>query len=317
MRKNRILCMVLCLCFCLMPCIAAAASTTDANEPIITSEKCSLTLNYAHGETTFSGLPVSLYHIADVSADFQYTLTKAFRKTELTLNGVSSTREWNEIRSTLESFIVSKDLDPDREMSTDRWGSVRFKDLAPGLYLVMPVKHSKGGVRYSFDSALIAVPGLDSRGSWTYDVTANPKPSIYRPEGNGGSYEDETYRVTKLWRDQGNRKNRPSSVKVDIICNRKIVKTVTLSAANNWSYSWTAEKNGDSWNVAERTEVDGYQSSVKKTGTSFTVINTIPGTTKPPDTGDSSHIGLYILLMSVSGLALVILGAAMRRNAEE
>ena len=311
MRKNFILCVVICFCICLMPCTAYAASTADANEPIITSAECSLTLNYVHGENTFPDIPVQLYCISTASSDFQYTLTEAFRSSGLIVNGVSSTSEWNAMRTTLESFIVSNKLIPDQTEITNNLGFIEFNGLVPGLYFVMPVQFSEDGVYYYFDSALVAVPTLNKEGVWEYDVTATPKPSIDIPTG-----DEEEYKVVKLWRDNGNSENRPTSIVVDIICNGKIVESVTLSGDNNWSYSWTAADNGDVWQVTEQTIPEGYIMTVEEHSTSFTIINTVPGTPDPPQTGDSSNIGLHIMLMCISGLMLVILGATAKRKAE-
>ena len=75
-RKIGIIFILLCLCFHLMTCQMMAASTSDAVEPIIPDNQCSLTITYRYGETAFSGVEVRLYRIADVTADFKYTLTK-------------------------------------------------------------------------------------------------------------------------------------------------------------------------------------------------------------------------------------------------
>jgi hypothetical protein len=86
-----------------MPCRVHAASTADAKEMISPERSCTLTVSYHYEGTTFAGLPVKLYNIADVSADFQYSLTAPFQSSGLVLNGVRSASEWNVIRSTLEA----------------------------------------------------------------------------------------------------------------------------------------------------------------------------------------------------------------------
>lgn len=307
MRKNIICFMVICLCLFMLPCTAYAASTADANEPIITSAECSLTLKYVHSETAFSNLPVQLYCVATVSSDFQYTLTETFRSTGLIVNGVSSTSEWDAVRTTLEGFIVSNKIAPDRNAATSNMGSVSFDSLIPGLYFVMPIQFTEDGVYYYFDSALVAVPNLDEHGLWAYDVTVTPKPSINIPTG-----DEEEYKVVKLWRDNGSSEKRPTSIAVDIICNGETVETVTLSADNNWSYSWTAVDNGDIWQVTEQMVPDGYVMTIEEHSATYTIINTIPGMPDSPRTGDTSNIGLYIILMCVFGLMLVILGATQK-----
>ena len=311
MRKNIIRFMVICLCLFMLPCTAYAASTADAKEPIETTKDCSMTLSYVHNQTVFPNLKVQVYHIATVSSDFQYTLTADFASTNLTVNGVSSTNEWDAMRTTLESYVIANGLSADYEYRTDSNGSVKLENLTPGLYFIMPIQFANDGAYYYFDSALVALPGLGNDGKWQYDISVKPKPEIDIPTG-----DDEEYKVVKLWRDNGHQEKRPSNIDVDIICNGKVVETVVLSAENNWSYSWTAEDNGDKWQVSERNLPEGYVMTVEEHTTSFTIINTIPGTTDIPQTGDTSNTGLYVMLMCVSGLLLVILGVTAKRKAE-
>lgn len=311
MRKNIIRFMVICLCLFMLPCTAYAASTADAKEPIETTKDCSMTLNYVHNQTAFPNLNVQVYHIATVSSDFQYTLTDDFASTNLTVNGVSSTNEWDAMRTTLESYVIANGLSADYEYRTDSNGRVKIENLTPGLYFIMPIQFANDGAYYYFDSALVALPGLGNDGKWQYDISVKPKPEIDIPTG-----DDEEYKVVKLWRDNGHQEKRPSNIDVDIICNGKVVETVVLSAENNWSYSWTAEDNGDKWQVTERNLPEGYVMTVEEHTTSFTIINTIPGTPDIPQTGDTSNTGLYVMLMCVSGLLLVILGVTAKRKAE-
>lgn len=312
MKKSMVLFLTICLFVCLLPCPAQAASTGDANEPIDTSAEGTLTVNYAHGEKAFSGLSVQLYRVAAVSADFQYTLTDAFLNTRLMLNGITSTNEWDAVRTTLESHIASNAVVPVKTAVTNASGSVRFGELVPGLYFVLPLQFIEDGACYYYASALIAVPGLDGQGHWQYDVTVTPKPAVDVP--TGGSKE---HKVVKLWRDSGNTAKRPTSVTVDIFCNGKVIETVTLSAANSWSYTWTAADNGDVWQVAEKDVPDGYTMTLEQHLTTFNIINTVPGTPSSPKTGDSSNIGLYVLLMCASGLSLVLLAATAKRKEKE
>ena len=104
-RKLSIIVCLLCLCFCWLSGQAAAASTSDAVEPIIPDKACSLTISYCSGGTAFSGLEVKLYRIAEVSADFRYTLTKPFASSGLFLNGIQSTGECINIEFDIEINI--------------------------------------------------------------------------------------------------------------------------------------------------------------------------------------------------------------------
>ncbi|MBQ2391492.1 MAG: hypothetical protein II306_06960, partial [Clostridia bacterium] len=102
-RRMAVMIALICLYFWLTPCYAMAASTTDASEPINVNQECMLTLTYTCDGTAFEDVSVKLYKIADVSSDFQYTLTSHFEPSELILNSVRTNGEWDVIRSTLEA----------------------------------------------------------------------------------------------------------------------------------------------------------------------------------------------------------------------
>lgn len=331
--EKRILALIsllMCLSLFLLPCTAYAASTSDAVEPISVSQKCSLTMKYAYNGTAFSGMSVPLYKIADVSSDYQYTLTDDFKATDLQLNGVSSTGEWNTIRTTLEAYVSANNIHASMVQSTNMDGQISFQDLTPGMYMVASVQCSKDGFRYYFASILTAVPDLNNDGTWNYDVTVTPKADVDNPSG-----EDLQYKVLKLWKDTGNAAKRPNSIEVDILRNGKTVKTVVLSDANHWSYTWYAEDDGSTWQVVEKNVPDGYVMTVEKRTTTFTIINSVPDEPDtPPDqpdnpdtpntptnpdvpkTGDTFNVGLYVMLICISGIVLVLLGITGKRKAE-
>lgn len=309
--------LIMCLSIFLTPCTAYAASTADAVEPIKTSEDCSLTMKYDHDGVGFEDITISLYQIATVSSDYQYTLADGFSATNLSLNGISSTGEWNTIRTTLESYIAANNPMPYLALQTDENGQVCFTTLEPGLYLVASVQCSENGFRYYFASVLTAVPDLNEDGTWNYNVAVNSKPDIDNPTG-----EDLQYSVLKLWKDEKDNSRRPT-IEVDILRNGETVETVFLSEENKWSYSWWAEDDGSSWSVIERNVPDGYKDGYDKKvdnrTTTFFIINSIPDAPENPDipkTGDTVNVGLYIMLMCISGIALVILGITGKRKSE-
>ena len=172
-RRMGIIAVMLCFCLCLMPCTAFAASTNDAKEAIITDRECSLTVSYRYDGNAFSDQSVKLYMIAEVSTEAQYTLAPSFAASGLILNGIQTTGEWNVIRSTLESYILANSIAPMQTDMTDETGEVCFVGLKPGLYLTSRVCATQGEVTCSFDSALVALPGLDANGYWQYQISAN------------------------------------------------------------------------------------------------------------------------------------------------
>lgn len=188
--------------------------------------------------------------------------------------------------------------------------------LKPGLYLV-DCRADEGTYR-EMNPVLVALPMIDGS-AWNYNVTIDA--TKFSTE-----VKRSHFTVRKVWKDQENPK-RPVSVKIRIH-NKKTNKnkTVVLSAANNWSYSWdaAAKMSTADWAVTEVGVKSDYKWSVKPTNKKtyglFTVTNTLKPNTpddhnpktpdkKPgkhhnwPPTGDDMKAGLSLLvLVGASGL---------------
>ncbi len=314
-RRMGIIAFILCICLYLIPCQVQAASTSDAKEPISTNENCSLTISYCSGGIAFSELPVNLYKIADVSADYQYTLTSSFEKSNLILNGIQTVGEWNVIRSTLETYILANDITAGFNAKTDFEGKASFDALKPGLYLAITERIIQDETTYVFDSALIALPGLGADGLWQYQLDVTSKSEIIPPSRDD---EEIEYKVLKLWKGDGGSSARPATIEIEIFRNGTSYQTTTLSENNHWTYTWSAKDDGSDWKVVERNIPTGYTMTIEERETSFVLTNTsnrdVPDNPDSPQTGDTSNILLWVILMIVSGSMLIILGITGKRN---
>lgn len=315
MAKRRLGIVTLLLCFCLgaLPCPTLAASTADAKEPIVVDKVCSLTICYSCDGTVFPNQSVKLYRVADVSADFQYSLTSAFSHSGLILNGIQTQGEWNVIRSTLEAQILANKITPIQTAETNPSGEACFTGLTPGLYLASGVEIPQ---TCRFDSALVALPGVDTDGLWQYEVAVAAKPQVLPPTPP----EEETQRnVVKLWKGDEGLADRPKQVEIEIFRDGISYETVILTEDNNWSYGWTVKADGASWHVVERNVPAGYTMTVEQRETTFVVTNLRQDrpTPPPPQTGDTSHVLLYVVMMYVSGTMLILLGIAGKRKRHE
>ena len=306
-RRIALIAFLLCFCINLIPYGAQATAPTDTKE-------CSLTISYCCDKSAFSKLPVKLYKIADVSAEEQYTLTSPFESLGLILNGIKNADEWNDIRSTLESYILANDINADFTVTTNQDGKAQFEMLKKGLYLAITERVTRDDTTYVFASSLVALPGIGADGLLQYQVTVAAKSQIIPPNETD---EKKEFKVVKLWK--GDKKsNRPKSIKVEIFCDGKSYKTVTLSKDNNWTYSWSTKDTGADWKVIERNVPKKYKMTIKERKSSFVITNTL--IRKEPDklsgtkTGDTSNIMLYIILMIVSGSILIVLGFTGKRN---
>ena len=316
-RRMAIKIAFICLCFWLMPCYAMAASTTDASGPINVNGECALTITYACDETPFEDVSVKLYKIAEVSCDFRYTLTSPYEKSKLVLNGIKTNGEWNTIRSTLEAYIVADNINADAVAKTDSMGRVYFEDLKPGLYLASVGTVTKRELMCHFDSALVALPGLNTEGVWQYQVAVTSKSQMIPP-----SVEEIALKVLKLWKGDEGRNSRPKNIEVEIFKDGESYQKVELSQDDNWSYRWTAKDDGAKWTVIERNTPSGYTMTLEERENAFILTNTYTpenpdGPVDTPQTGDTSNVMLYVILMIISGSMLIILGLIGKRNAHE
>lgn len=317
MVKGRVglLVLLLCFCICLWPCYVQAASTSDAVEPIVPEQECTLTISYGYEDTAFSNVEVQLYKIATVSADYQYTLSSAFAGSGLILNGVKTNGEWNVIRSTLEAYILANALQPDHVAHTQENGEAHFPQLGTGLYLAVVGEVEQAQLRYDFDTALIALPGLNVEDRWQYDVEVTAKGTLLPPVDPD---EQLQWKVLKLWKGDEGSASRPRSVEVEIFCNGVSQETVILSEENYWSYSWSAPDDGASWMVVERNIPGEYTMLLEQRGTTFVLTNHFqpedPDIPDIPPTGDTSNILMYIVGMLLCGSVLTILGLVGKRR---
>ena len=311
-RRVAVIALLLCLCLSWLPCYAQAVSTADAREPISPDRDCSLTMAYGYDGNSFSDLPVKLYKIANVSADFQYSLTMPFSNSGLILNGVQSVGEWNVIRSTLEAHILAYGVDADLTAVTDYNGQVCFQGLKPGLYLAITEQVLQNNWIYAFDSALVALPGVDAAGLWQYEIAATAKAKAIPPVVGD---EEIAFKVLKLWKGDHGRSDRPKSIEVEIFRNGASYQTVILSEENYWAYSWKAKDDGSVWKVVERNIPSGYTMTIEERETSFVLTNTRPPENPDvPQTGDTTNIMLHFILMIFSGTMLIILGITGKRT---
>lgn len=336
--KLAVISLIICLCLTLMSTVHAV-STDMAMEPINTSHPCDITITYSYETTLFSDIEVSLYHIATISEDYQYTLTDNFSQSRLQLNGIQNNDQWDIIRSTLKSFILQQQPEPIAIQNTDETGKTCFNNLTPGLYFTTEKVIHQNGCRYYFSPVLVSVPNLHTDGTWKYTTHVTPKQTA---ESSSNMPDILIYKVTKLWNDDGN-PSRPNNIDVSIFKDNIKTDTITLSSDNNWSHSWSTKNDGSIWTIVEENTPDGYTMTVDEQTTTFLIINTyqpepdIPNEPDPPEnppeptnepdederqssdepqTGDTSNPHLYTILMCISGTILVILSITGKRKKE-
>ncbi|KFN01989.1 Cna B-type domain-containing protein [Bacillus clarus] len=176
---------------------------------------------------------------------------------------VEGTKTWKDDNAKDRPKMIKVDLlQNDKVIATQEvteasgW-KYEFKDLAA---------YDANGVAYKYEVKEQAVNGYQSEVKG-YDIT-NTKVGETKVEG------------TKTWNDN-NATDRPSTIKVDLLQNGKVVDTKEVSKATNWKYTFDKLQAYDANGVAYKYEVkeqavDGYKSEVKGND----ITNTKVGETK-------------------------------------
>lgn len=290
----------------LLFCVMLLQQTVFAADPEQTG---SIRLNYS----AVDNAEFKVYRAGEITDNWEFVLTGAFQDIPADLNDLD-TEAMTELSETLAAYAAADGIEPDYSGTTDANGQVVFEGLAKGLYLIIGESVIRDGMRYDPVPFLLTVPSQDAEGAWNYQTEADVKYETSVPEK-----EETEYKVVKCWVGDGSGSVRPVQITVDILRDGVLFDTQTLTAENNWSYSWTAEDDGSVWQVVEREIPEDYTVKVEKDKTMFLLTNTYTGDTpeEVPKTGDSSVPLLPVTLLSLSGMVLILAGLAVRGRREK
>lgn len=235
-------------------------------------------------------------------------------------------------------FVFTTDAE-NNELSKNREGGV-------GEAIKYEVVELSLGSRWSVSYDNEWADGRDSNMNFDWEnswVVVN----TYNPPG-APRYTSRT--VEKVWQGDEGLDVRPESIEVQLYDgNRPYGQEVELSDENGWTYTWTQLSRSGNWSVKEVDVPDGYESSIRNSGTTIVVTNTYeevieettppgitttPGITPPdggggdidlfdedvpladvPATGDNTTY--YALVALVSGVSLLWLNLTGRKNENE
>ena len=339
MAKNRIAGLLLCL----LMLVAVLPERAYAIDPIDLERETTLTVWFHDEDKNLPGVRFDLYRVADSGRFAEFTLTGEFSEYPVVINDLDAAG-WKAAAETLAGYVQRDKVTPLDSGTTGEDGKVTFPTgeeikLMPGLYLVVGAVRSIGGYRYMPQPLLISLPNrVAEEHQWSYDVTTSPKYER-KPTGGGGPGESTLERkVLKVW-DDGDSEDRPESIQVQLLKNGEVMETVTLSAENNWRYTWSGLNAEDTWQVVEKETPEGYTVTVGREGITFVMTNTkgpdeeIPeeptpeGPTEPPEelpdeptpTGptlpQTGQLWWPVPVLACAGMLLFLLGWARKEKA--
>lgn len=331
--KKRLSAMVLAFVVALsmIPGVFAAGHTVD-----IENGKGTITVkptNTKNGKIV-EGLDITLYKVGEPRVENHNLYFDLQVESDIDLNGGAITADQIEALAKGLSDAEKESLFAGMETSTE--AGAFFEGMDVGVYLV--VKTSKD--RYSFDPFLIYLPQTETdeeteTSYWEFDVEAEPK-TTYKSNPT----PDKSLTVKKVWADNNDEKGlRPDAIEVQLLKDGQAYgNPVVLDKSVKWSYTWEDLDRDSEWSVVEL-EVEGYTSSVKKSGSTVTITNTlkdeppveIPDDPTPKDPGeeiedpdvplgDLPQTGLLqwpIPLMALAGIVVFFAGFIANRKARQ
>lgn len=293
---------------CLAVLLSASVTTAFAYERVNTGAEASLTATFAGVE----GVSFRLYKVADVSDAVAFTLTGDFAGAAVSLDAVESAGDWADLAATLSAYAGANGISAGVTGTTDTDGKVTFSGLTVGLYLLAGDAVVVGDYCYTPAPSIIMLPTLLEDDTWEYAPSVDVKYTrTFLTE-----YQDLT--VKKVWND-GDYAGRPDSVTVQLLRDGQVQETVTLSAGNNWTYTWSdlaaTYEGADgtkayTYAVNESAVPTGYTVSVGQNNGTFTVTNSYqaPETPSEPTLPQTGALNWPIPVLTISGLLLVGLG---------
>lgn len=294
---------------CLFVMIAALLPVTAFARGAET-EQCALTIDFHTSDG--AGMPIPdaafrAYRTAEKSGR-TYQWTAAFAECGASAK-VLETWEHEalvKLADTLGGYAVREGerLTPEAEGRTDSSGKLVLEGLQAGVYLVMGDPVVIDGTVYTPAPFLVSLPSWDD-GKRLTEVTAAPK---YTPEE--GTLTD--VQVRKVW-DDGGSADRPKEIVVQLLRDGEVYTEQTLSAGNNWRYTWTGLPSWHTWEIVEKQVPAGYTAKVDRSGNTFVVTNSNPPT-KLPQTGQTWW---PVPLLCGVGMAVFAAGLLLVRQKEE
>ena len=177
--------LALCLALFLAWTCPLAAAAADPDEFPDLDRPGSITATFTYydkdsGKTqpVAGGNSVGLYKVADVVIDngFRFAVDPRFEAageipaTSEELDSVNS-----ELAAKMAKIAAGSGFDI-QPVEMDAGGTVSFKDLEVGLYLVMQDKQGTGDNQFEIAPFLVSIPYHNPDGTWNYDVNAQSKP---------------------------------------------------------------------------------------------------------------------------------------------
>jgi hypothetical protein len=309
--------MVLALVFSQVSAFAQGTSDDDI------SDNLSVTINVVYDGTPLSGEEFKLYKFADLSSDFEISVTDDFKDYPVNLDEMKQDT-WQELADIVDAYVKKDNVQPLCVGTTKYNGRLEFTaadGLDWGIYLVEGKTIDLNGKRYTCEPFFVSVP-TSNNGVTVAKETVNPKIAQTDIPIN------YVVKVRKTWDDDGYSKLRPKSVSVQLLCDGEVYDTQKLSKSNNWRYTWENLDPASDWTVVEVNVPDDYTVTLTVEDSTYTLKNTYKEneTTTTPSGGGTTTSGtgsslpktglnwLPIPILALCGILFIVIGTIIMKN---
>ena len=296
----------------IMAPMALAYEAIDMDKPV------TLAVEFTSG-TKVSGMEFRAYKIATVDENAKFEFTE-----NVAAYGVAMPNDqggYRALAETLSGYFARDKVAPDYRGTTDEKGLCNFGQVEKGLYLILADRYKFEGdkMTYIVSPSLVAVPNLDEKDAWNYDVVVSPKYTSIPPLPDTPG-ETVDINVIKVWTGEANKEKRPTFIYAELICDGQVIDTVTLNAGNNWRHTWKELDATKTYNITEKEVPSGYTVTITRDGNTYTMNNysgdvppkTPPSTPRLPNTG---QLWWPVPILAGVGLAFIIAGKLRKRAA--
>lgn len=302
--KKVLFIMSMVLCFTIVT-PAHANNFSDA------ANNSTLTIEYKHEDMPMEGVLFSLYKVAEMSSNLEFTWTEQFESysDKIKLDALNSSG-WKETAETLAAYVQYESFFPIEMKETDNNGIVKFPEignLSMGLYLVVGQKHSTGGRTYSVMPTLVCLPNRNDDNTWIGNVVIHPK---YMDIGEASEIE-----VIKQWNDNNSSK-RPESILVELMMDGEVVQAIELNRNNSWRHKFENLETGHEWKAVEKNIPEDYVVSITTHKSTLIIKNTLEIKEKLPELEDTGVLWWPVPILLVCGLIFILIGLLINKKNE-
>lgn len=276
-----------------------------------TEDEASITIDCSENDFDVFGTSWKIYRVGGCNGGEGIVISDEFRGSGVLFEDMSVSQLQKDA-DVLAEYADKNKIAALQSIAAGEDQRIVFRGLSSGLYLVTGEDIKTQGAAYHIVPMLI---GLNEENGYVEDVVSYPK---YYTEEIPEKYMLD-YSVHKVWKgDENALGSRPKSVKIEIMRDDDLWKTVILQESNNWAYEWTSEPKYE-WTVREVDIPGEYTVSYTKNQTSFTVENTykeppsVPST-PVPNTGISLAISCGGIILAAIIAYVMNLGRCQEKT---